>query len=81
LSRVLCPPSLNNLESEMPAEQQQPQQPVAGMPQVNPNLLAGDDYVYEAKMRAKKEVNSQQAGTGGMSSQFEIVSSPLYRNN
>lgn len=62
----------------MPEEQQQ--QGLA-MPQVNPNMLAGDDYVYEMKPKEKKADNSQQSGTGGMSSQFEIVSSPLDRNN
>ena len=53
----------------------------AGMPQVNPNLLAGDDYVYEMKPKEEKKDLSQQSQSGGMSSQFEIVSSGLNRNN
>ena len=67
----------------MPEQQQQQkqqgQQGVA-MPQVNPHMLAGDDYVYEAKPREEKEDTSQQAQQGGMSSQFETVSSALDRN-
>jgi hypothetical protein len=62
-----------------PQQQQQRQQGVA-MPQVNPNMLVADDYVYEAKPVEEKEDTSQNAQSGGMSSQFEIVSSALDRN-
>lgn len=64
-----------------PPEEQQQQQPPVAMPQVNPNLLASDDYVYEMKPKEEKKDLSQQAASGGMSSQFEIVSSGLNRNN
>ena len=66
----------------MPEEQQQQGQQARGvaMPQVNPNLLAGDDYAYEVKAKEEKEDLSQQAQQGGLSSQFEIVSSALDRN-
>ena len=64
-----------------PPEQEQGQQQGVGMPQVNPNLLASDDYVYEMKPKEEKKDLSQQSQSGGMSSQFEIVSSGLNRNN
>jgi hypothetical protein len=63
-----------------PEQPQQPGQPAVGMPQVNPNLLAGDDYVYEVKPRQDKPVDASQAATGGMATKFEITSSALDRN-
>ena len=65
----------------MPEEQQNQQNQGAGMPQVNPNLLVADDYVYEPKpLEKRKGLDKQETAQGGMSSQFEIVSSALNRN-
>ena len=62
----------------MPEEQKQ----AIAMPQVNTNLLAGDDYVYESKPLPEKpfEDGGQAAQSGGMASQFSIVSSALNKN-
>ena len=65
------------------AEQQQQSQGVA-MPEVSTSLLAADDYVYEPKPLPAKpfeDEKGQSQQSGGMSSQFEIVSSPLGKNN
>jgi hypothetical protein len=64
----------------MPEPQQQAQ--AVAMPEVSTNLLAADDYVYEVKpMPAKPfEEEGQSQQQGGMSSQFEIVSSALNKN-
>lgn len=68
----------------MPEQQQQQQgqqgQRGVAMPQVNTSMLAADDYVYEAKAKEEKEDSSQNTQSGGMSNQFEIVSSALDRN-
>ena len=65
----------------MPEEQAGQKQAVA-MPQVNTNLLAGDDYQYEPKPLPDKpfEEGGQAAASGGMASQFSIVSSALNKN-
>ena len=65
----------------MPEEEQQQKQAVA-MPKVNTNLLAADDYIYESKPLPGKEekIEAQNTQSGGMSSQFSIVSSPLDGN-
>lgn len=65
----------------MPEQQQQQSQGVA-MPEVSTALLVSDDYAYEAKPLPPKpfEDAGQNQGSGGMSSQFEIVSSPLNKN-
>jgi hypothetical protein len=62
-------------------QQQQQQQPVA-MPEVTTSLLSADDYVYEPKAPPGKEgeQEGQSQQSGGMASQFEIVSSPLNKN-
>jgi hypothetical protein len=54
----------------------------ARMPGVNPSLLAGDDYAYEPKpLPGKGEpALGQNPQSGGMSDQFQIVSSPLNKN-
>ena len=69
----------------MPEEQQQQQQEqttAVKMPQVNPNLLAGDDYVYEPKPLPKKPFGDQGQDTqaGGMAGQFDMVTSALNKN-
>jgi hypothetical protein len=65
----------------MPEEQKQQQAQVVAMPQINPNLLASDDYVYEPlPVEEKEEVESQATASGGMASQFQIVSPALDRN-
>jgi hypothetical protein len=63
----------------MPEQQQKEQG--AGMPQVDTTLLVADDYVYEPKPPEKREgKGGQQTQSGGMSNQFEIVSSALNKN-
>lgn len=65
----------------MPPEQPQQQKQEVAMPQVNPNLLVADDYVYEPRPPEKRKgLDKQETQQGGMSSQFEIVSSALNRN-
>lgn len=66
----------------MPEEAQKEQRTALQMPQVNPYLVSQDDYAYEAKPLPKKatDIESQQSQQGGMSNQFEIVSSQLNKN-
>lgn len=66
----------------MPEEQQQQQAQPVKMPQVNLYAVAQDDYAYETKPLPKKSFaeQGQQTQSGGMSSQFEIVSSALNKN-
>jgi len=63
-------------------EQPQPQRQTLSMPQVNPYLVAQDDYTYESKPLPKKafQPEGQQTQQGGMSNQFEIVTSQLNKN-
>lgn len=68
-------------EEEQQQGQQPPGQGKVRMPQVNYNMLAGDDYAYEPKpLPAKPFEESQDQQQGGMASQFEIVSSQLNKN-
>jgi hypothetical protein len=71
--------------------QQQQQQGGEGqgirMPEVNYSTAAQDDYAYETKPLPKRAFDTiggtssgQQTQQGGMSSQFETVSSPLNKN-
>ena len=66
--------------------QQQEQEGAVRMPQVNYNMAASDDYSYELKPLPKRAFDQiggsagQQTAQGGMSSQFDIVSSPLNKN-
>lgn len=68
--------------ADEPQQQQGQQQTAVKMPEVNSNLLAGDDYTYEPKPLPKKPFGDQGQETqaGGMSGQFEIVSSALNKN-
>jgi hypothetical protein len=52
------------------------------MPEVNPYVVAQDDYTYEpkAKDEGRKGLEGQTTQSGGMSSQFEMVSNPLNKN-
>ena len=74
---------------QAPQEQAPPQQQTGGvrMPQVNYLLVTQDDYAYEMKPLPKRAfdqiggtTSGQQSASGGMSSQFDVVSSALNKN-
>ena len=81
-------------DQQQPAPQQQaPQQAPAQqqgavrMPQVNYLMVAQDDYAYELKPLPKRAFDQiggttagQSSASGGMSSQFDVVSSALNKN-
>jgi hypothetical protein len=65
-----------------PAQRQPTQQPGFTVPESQPFLIAMDDYVYEAKPPKKPfdDVKGTDQQAGGMSGQFEAVSSALNKN-
>lgn len=65
----------------MAEEEQQQKAAAIQMPQINPYIVAQDDYAYEPKAKEEEpKPEGQQMQQGGMSSQFEIVSSALNKN-
>jgi hypothetical protein len=58
------------------------QQTTSKLPQVNYLAVSQDDYMYESKPLPRRVVEELSRGqqTGGMASQFEIVSSGLKNN-
>ena len=73
-------------EDQQQGQQQGQQQQGVRMPEVNSNLAALDDYAYEMKPLPKRAfdqvggASGQATQQGGMSSQFDVVSSALNKN-
>jgi hypothetical protein len=69
-------------QQPQPTQRPPAQQPGFTMPEAQPFLIAQDDYVYEAKPPKKpfEDIKGTDEQSGGMSGQFDAVSSALNKN-
>jgi hypothetical protein len=83
----ICLEMADDPQSQSQQQQAPQQQSGARMPQVNYLMVTQDDYAYEMKPLPKRAFDQiggttagQSSASGGMSSQFDVVSSALNKN-